>query len=114
MVEIDIGFIPEIDGVRSSLPKTSRVDTGREPSKSEHSTEVSTGNSTLNLILAQAEADLDSLELPGVRPGHDRQDEPATLIAGVPRYVGVFCRDVLTSAWQASLLSTRYVENTLP
>jgi glycogen debranching enzyme len=64
----------------------------------------------INEILARAAGDLDALWLPTLgAPDHF----PAGLNAGVPRYIGVFGRDILTAGWQASLRSSRYNEDAL-
>ncbi|MCM2324515.1 MAG: hypothetical protein NDJ90_14750, partial [Oligoflexia bacterium] len=73
-------------------------------------TQIRTGNSTLNLILAQAEVDFDSLELPLV-PRDDSDSGLYVVNAGIPRYMGLFSRDILTTSWQGSLLSPRYLRN---
>lgn len=72
--------------------------------------DIVTSSSTLNMILAQARMDLAALELPifGGSPG--RLGERG-FVAGVPRYVGTFGRDILTTAWQAAMLTPRFLEN---
>lgn len=98
-------------GARRPLTVSPPLPKRRRP-MSAPQTRIMTGNSTLNLILAQAEMDLESLELPLLLGGSEDRGGPV-LSAGVPRYVGLFGRDILTASWQGSLLSPRYIENAL-
>lgn len=93
-IEVVLRFVPEVDG---------RVGGRSLPPATEH-TEIVTADGTVNLMLAHASEDLESLRLPVVGR-EDSQGALDGLIGGIPRYVGLFSRDALTTAWQASLLS---------
>lgn len=71
---------------------------------------IRTGNSTLNLILDQARVDLRELELSVFDPGGEADPGRVGFNAGVPRYIGMFSRDILTTAWQSALFTPRYME----
>ncbi len=75
------------------------------PPGAPHATRIRTASAALDLVLAQARDDLHALSLPAAGP----EGGPEVLVAGVPRYVGVFGRDVLTAAWQAALFSPRFM-----
>jgi len=81
---IRLDFVPRANG--------RPVAVGGRRSEAPESTRIRTGNGLINGILERAAADLDAL---------------------VPRYVGVFGRDILTAGWQASLRSCRYNEDAL-
>jgi glycogen debranching enzyme len=96
-------LLPIVDGF--PLTPWTRPPSGR--------TRIQTGNADLNQILSTAAEDLEALELPALGPPGSVGRIPPALIAGVPRYIGVFGRDLLTAGWQASLLSVRYLEDAL-
>lgn len=76
-------------------------------------TRILTGNPTLSLMISQAEVDLESLALPlPFLPACEEEGEDVLPLieAGVPRYMGIFSRDILTTAWQGSLLTPKYIE----
>lgn len=60
--------------------------------------------------LEQAKRDLASLRLYDL----DRGDRKWTMAAGLPMYVALFGRDMLTTAWQAALVGPEMMEGTLP
>jgi glycogen debranching enzyme len=99
---VRLEFLPRADG----RPVSVRDRRSAPPTP----TRIRTGSPVVNAILERAAEDLDALALPalgspdGVPPG---------LNAGVPRYIGVFGRDMLTAGWQASLRSCRYNEDAL-
>ena len=107
--EVLFDCTPEIDGVicRPDASPPRPVGSALEgPS-------IATGNSTFNLILAQARTDLESLQLPALGPCGTPARALTGLAAGIPRYVGIFARDMLTAGWQSSLLSHALLENIL-
>jgi glycogen debranching enzyme len=65
---------------------------------------IDTSHSTLNLILGQAMSDLNSIGLP-VFDGENPQTggDCQAFIAGIPRYLGLFGRDNLITAWQSAI-----------
>ncbi|MCM2278882.1 MAG: hypothetical protein NDJ89_12475 [Oligoflexia bacterium] len=105
-VELKLRFQVELDKTR--LASRSGARTGPLPrperSSSQPRTRIQTGNSTLNLILGQAERDLEALALP-LTPGDERGT--SVFNAGIPRYMGLFSRDILTTALQSSLYNPR-------
>jgi len=116
---IRMSWSPELDGRRVENHKGLQIKpVPRHESipSSPLEPQIETGNSTLNLILSQAAIDLESLKLPlalsergqkGNQPGLDG------VVAGIPRYIGVFSRDTLITAWQASLMSPGLMEPAL-
>jgi glycogen debranching enzyme len=103
--KLEMEWRPAVDGV--VLSRTSRPC----PPILER-THIRTGNDTINRILARADEDLVSLSLPELIPQEaGAEPVPACLSAGVPRYIGVFGRDLLTAGWQASVVSPRYLED---
>jgi glycogen debranching enzyme len=60
--------------------------------------------------LEQARRDLASLRLYDL----DRGERAWTLAAGLPIYIALFGRDVLTAAWQAAILGPDLMKGTLP
>lgn len=99
-------FSPSVDG--RSLPRPAP-----RPDGFGGETRIRTGNETLNQILSRAVEDLGSLALPELGSEETAARAPAGLIAGIPRYVGIFGRDLLTTAWQSSLLSLKYLEEAI-
>jgi glycogen debranching enzyme len=73
-------------------------------------TVIRTGNSTLNQIISQAQVDLELLKL---RPDPRQEKGSYTFSAGIPRYIGVFGRDTLTTAWQSAFFSPRFLDPAL-
>jgi glycogen debranching enzyme len=114
--EISIRFQPTVNGetVSADTPISNRiVPLPRDRSDHPHGdTVIRTGNSTLNQIIAQAQVDLEFLKLSPEGP-LERHSRSSTFSAGVPRYIGVFGRDTLTTAWQSALFSTRFLEPAL-
>jgi len=60
--------------------------------------------------LRQAKSDLAALRLHDL----DRDEDAWTMAAGLPIYVALFGRDVLTAAWQSALVSDGPMRGTLP
>jgi glycogen debranching enzyme len=118
-VELSIRFQPTVNGKR--ITPQSIWSKGIAPlprAISDHPAEdttLRTGNSTLNQIIAQAQVDLELLKLsPELDQGSAQgSGRSSTFSAGVPRYIGVFGRDTLTTAWQAALFSPRFLEPAL-
>jgi glycogen debranching enzyme len=114
--EIELRMEPVIDGERIRIPPAAT--TPREvyrapiPASEVGKTRFSTPHSALDLILAQARVDLGSLQLDpflhGKNPGKYR-----AFIAGIPRYTGVFGRDILITAWQSAILGSDHLEPAL-
>jgi glycogen debranching enzyme len=90
-------FRPVVDGLELPRSPASPADPAR----------ILTGNDAVNRILSRAALDLEALSLPEL----SAPSVPPCLSAGVPRYIGVFGRDLLTAGWQASLVSPRYLED---
>lgn len=122
-VELSIRFHPTVNGERiatdSRWPKGILPLPRMESDQPRGDTTIRTGNSTLNQIIAQAQVDLELLQLSPEGPleqeaGSEKKGvRSATFSAGIPRYIGVFGRDTLTTAWQAALFSTRFLEPAL-
>jgi glycogen debranching enzyme len=91
ILRLELRFQPEIDGTRSR-PFHPIADVKAR---------IRSGHAQTNLMLAQCADDLDALQL----PAWGKSDGPVSVAAGVPRYIGFFCRDILTTAWQSSLLT---------
>ncbi|MFL5813980.1 MAG: amylo-alpha-1,6-glucosidase [Bdellovibrionia bacterium] len=114
-VELSVRFQPTVNGDKAvdQSPGSNRI-APLPRDKSDHpraDTTIRTGNSTLNQIIAQAQVDLELLKLsPDLNHG---PAQASTFSAGVPRYIGVFGRDTLTTAWQAALFSPRFLEPAL-
>ena len=103
---IRLDFQPIID--RFAVPAAPN----RKPAPVQR-TRIRTGNATVNQILSQAAEDLEALSLSAMGPAGAAAGVPPGLIAGVPRYVGVFGRDLLTAGWQASIVSPRLMEDSV-
>lgn len=102
-----IQFRPNIpDKDKELIEFTSRKSAAREEQKGTplHHTQITTSHSLLNQVIEQAQADLRNLEI---------FDENPVFHAGLPRYMGVFSRDVLTTAWQAGFLCPDYIPSAL-
>jgi glycogen debranching enzyme len=121
-VEVMLHFQPTLNGQIIQCPKEGPERFSPLPrNKSDFpkdNTVFRTGNSTLNQIIAQAQVDLELLRLPANGPQEvplqkNPLGSPFTFSAGIPRYIGVFGRDTLTTAWQAALFSPRYLEPAL-
>lgn len=115
---IDFCFEPIIDGARKAAPRDIHPEplprvTSDLPAEAPR---IASGNSTFNYIMAQAVADLQSLRLPvaerksGSAAPEGKLDAYA---AGIPRYIGVFGRDTLITAWQSALVDTATLEQAL-
>src|SRR5206468_1770792 len=106
-------FIPHVEGKRlpAPLPKLLEPLPRRESDLPPGKPRIISGNATFNLILGQARVDLESLRLPifGENPLEGRD----VVVAGIPRYTGIFCRDILTSAWQSSLFDPDWLDSAL-
>jgi len=108
-VDIGIEFVPRIEGEEIQPGKVSSKSDSRS-AKKWSGTKFRTGSSALNLILNQAQSDLDSLLLPVFgKP----DTELLAFNAGIPRYMGIFSRDILTTAWQAAFFSPKYLDAAL-
>lgn len=103
----------EFLGFDSRLRPKIRILRNSAKSKDLNETRILTGNSSLNLMLEQAVTDLHSLQLSLPTRGEGRVSDKPLLIAGVPRYVGIFSRDVLTATWQSAILSHDFVRHAL-
>jgi glycogen debranching enzyme len=80
----------------------------------EDSIQMETSNSTLNLIVGQALSDLRSLILPVFGEfGESASPERLAFTAGVPRYLGLFGRDNLITAWQSAFFNDEMFESVL-
>jgi len=122
-VELSLCFQPTLNGRKLSAPASRFNEISPLPrSESDQpagNTVIRTGNSTLNQIIAQAQVDLELLRLSPEGPLENlptrnaTSSQPFTFSAGVPRYIGVFGRDTLTTAWQSALFSPRYLEPAL-
>lgn len=115
-VELSVRFHPTVNGKKVAPDSYgSRRIAPLPRAQSDHpkgDTTIRTGNSTLNQIIAQAQVDLELLKLSPEGP-LEKPTPSTTFSAGVPRYIGVFGRDTLTTAWQAALFSTRFLEPAL-
>ena len=116
-VDLCTDFSPHVDGrtFEHSITGAPLIEPipKEKPELSDRTTIIRTGNSTLNMILAQAQADMESLALPTFGTQHDDDERMGGFNAGVPRYIGIFCRDTLTTAWQSALFSPRFMESAL-
>jgi len=116
-VDLNLHFLPEIDGELMEYPDSTSPMIEPVPHDqvdlSDHQTKIITGNSTLNLLVAQAQLDLQNLRLPPFGPEKNFPGPANAFNAGIPRYIGIFSRDILTTAWQASLFSPKYLEPAL-
>jgi glycogen debranching enzyme len=81
-------------------------------SESTHFSTPETGTLSPIVIgaLEQAKRDLASLRLYDL----DRSERAWTIAAGLPVYLALYGRDVLTAAWQASIVDTGLMKGTLP
>ncbi|HEY7410582.1 MAG TPA: glycogen debranching N-terminal domain-containing protein [Vicinamibacteria bacterium] len=117
-----LDFIPVLEGepvepgygCRSFGGSASPYDRRREVFL-EESTSFSTRESeTLAAVVIgaveQAKRDLESLRLPDL----DVDARAWTMAAGLPLYVALYGRDMLTAAWQAGLLGPEMMRGTLP
>lgn len=115
-IDLHLSFLPEIDGSKFgslSIPRTKPMP--RLPtSQTLKQTEIITSNSTLNLALGQSQLDLQSLSLPiQVNHGETYSHRFSAFNAGIPRYIGIFGRDNLTSAWQSAIFSPEAMDPVL-
>ena len=101
--DLELSFVSEIDGRKAAIVSSIEAEGPRQ-------TKIVTSNSAINLIAGQASSDLNSLRLPLFG---QNEEGGSTFIAGVPRYIGVFGRDSLTTAWQAGILSYDYMRPVL-
>lgn len=117
-----INLIPRIDGVTLSplygcssfVGVNNEHDRKRKIFLSEATRFATPEDKTLTHVVAgaleQAKRDLASLRLYDL----DRNERAWTMAAGLPIYVALFGRDMLTAAWQASLTGTDMMKGTLP
>jgi glycogen debranching enzyme len=117
-----LDFIPYIDGLLmaplyscKSFQGTGNVfDTQRQMFLSEATVFDSPQRNDLASVvigaLEQAKYDVAALRLHDL----DHGDRAWTMAAGLPVYVALFGRDVLTTAWQAALVSPAMMKGTLP
>jgi glycogen debranching enzyme len=114
-VELSVRFQPTVNGDRITAQSPGSKEIAPLPRvQSDHprgDTTIRTGNSTLNQIIAQAQVDLELLKLSP--DGSQTRTQSSTFSTGIPRYIGVFGRDTLTTAWQAALFSPRFLEPAL-
>jgi glycogen debranching enzyme len=112
---LEISYQPMANGQKFDAPKLE----GLEPLPYEKSEvppdalHVMTSNSTLNLVVGQAMVDLRSLKLPVFGDTSHRLESLDAFIAGVPRYIGLFGRDNLITAWQSALFEMENFESVL-
>ena len=117
-----LNLIPLIDGktmvplygCRSFTGKHNEYDMRRDIFLSEATVFTTPESNTLAPVvigaIEQAKRDLASLRLYDL----DRDERAWTMAAGLPMYVALYGRDVLTAAWQASLVSPDMMRGTLP
>lgn len=113
---LQLGYEPLIDGIRMNAPEMN----GLLPLPREKSDlpkdgfHFSSSHSTLNLLVGQAQSDLQNLRLPLF--GHSQIENPdqyVGFIGGVPRYIGIFGRDTVISGWQSILFDPEFLEPAL-
>ncbi|MFL5815158.1 MAG: MGH1-like glycoside hydrolase domain-containing protein [Bdellovibrionia bacterium] len=74
---------------------------------------IDTSHSMLNLILGQAMGDLNSIGLPVFDRTKTQTQNHQAFIAGIPRYLGLFGRDNLITAWQSAIFNPDLFEPVL-
>jgi glycogen debranching enzyme len=115
-LSLELCFEPIANGKRFPAPPLMSL----EPLPHDHadatpnSLAIETSHSMLNLILGQAKSDLNSIGLP-VFDGEDNQAgaNRQAFIAGIPRYLGLFGRDNLITAWQSAIFNPDLFEPVL-
>jgi glycogen debranching enzyme len=110
---IDGRTMQPIYGCRSFRGTRNELDLRRRALLAESTSFTTPETGTLSRVvvgaLEQAKRDLASLRLYDL----DRGERAWTLGAGLPIYVALYGRDMLTTAWQASILDTGLMEGTL-
>ncbi|HEX5731876.1 MAG TPA: glycogen debranching N-terminal domain-containing protein [Blastocatellia bacterium] len=103
---IDGKSMPPLYGCRSFTATDTEYDRRRKVYLNESTRVTTAETSTLAPVvigaLEQARRDLAALRLYDL----DRDEHAWVMAAGLPIYVAVYGRDILTAAWQASLVST--------
>lgn len=111
-VNFRIDFVPEIN--RQKHKTIVNLDHKpiplERPAIPSNFTLVRSSNSTFDLIIAQAQMDLASLRLSAVETD---DTGPTAFNAGIPRYMGIFSRDILTTAWQSAIFTPDYIDQAL-
>lgn len=103
-LKLELRYEPIIDGKRFHAPCLRE---GLSPlprvlsDLPENALKVDSGNSTFNMIVGQAMSDFKTLQF------------PAGMIAGIPRYIGIFGRDTLIASRQGMLFAPEVVEPAL-
>jgi len=109
--EMGLRFSPEIDGICVPAPAVPAVGPlSLDGTESGEGTRIACGNPAVELILRQARSDVESLKLGLEGPESGGRGAGPVLLAGIPRYVGVFTRDALISAHLATLNSAAHLE----
>ena len=109
-----LDFIPRISDLAGAGLAPAREGANPSPAFLEEAASFSTPESgTLAPVVAgaleQARSDLAGLRLPDL----DEGERSWTLAAGLPLYIALYGRDVLTASWQAAVLGPEMMDGTL-
>jgi glycogen debranching enzyme len=115
-IRLELRYEPIANGQRMPAPPLLSLEPlpHEKPDVPKNGLWFESSHSTLNLILGQAMSDLNSLVLPvfnraeGVPHGNLN-----AFIAGIPRYLGLFGRDNLITAWQSAIFNLELFEPVL-
>jgi glycogen debranching enzyme len=102
-----LAFLPRIE--EETPPSGDRIDLFLEEAASFSTPESETLAPVVVGSLMQARRDLAGLRLPDL----DEGERSWTMAAGLPLYIALYGRDVLTASWQAALLGPEMMDGTV-
>jgi glycogen debranching enzyme len=105
-----LAFLPRISDIQGETPPSrGRIDLFLEEAASFSTAESETLAPVVAGALKQARRDLAALRLPDL----DEGERSWTMAAGLPLYIALYGRDVLTASWQAAALGPEMMDGTL-